>query len=145
MASTVLDLDAIVARLVAQNPGGLFKTVNTSIDMNPAEDDGELPALYIYPGWLEAKAVAGGSARQEIINTLVVDILCKVTDWQAVVLAVRDILIGWEMDELHSPFKLAAEGYMQNQAAGPIDIKGGVLHWQERYQNSTHSKLIHNN
>lgn len=142
--STVIDLDACIARLVAGD-GGFFNTIDTALDMNPMEDLGDTPAAYLYPGWLAADPMGDGSSRQRVHNTLVIDILCRSADISQAITLVRDTFLGWEMDGEHAPFKIAYDGYQQNQACGPVDLKGGVMHWQERYQNSTHTKRIHNN
>ena len=144
MPSTVIDFDACVSRLQTLNPGGFFKTIGSPVQMDPLEDDSEAPAAYLYPGYIDAEPMGEGNARQKINNTLVVDIVCKVADLRTAVQHARDVFIGWEMDPYHSPFTIAATGYQQNQACGPMDIRAGMIHWQERYQNTTHTKLVYN-
>ena len=143
--STILDFDAIQARLAADvDCSGFFAEMAPAWEMNPLEDSGDMPALYFYPGYIDADPLGDGSVRQLINNTVVFDVICKVTDLNTAVGHLRDAMLGWEMDQYHGPFQLAAKGYMQNQACGVVDIRGGVIHWQERYLNTTHTKLIHN-
>lgn len=145
MSTTIIDFDACLARLRTNNPNGdYFKTLETALDMNPIEDDSEMPAVFIYPGWVDADPMSSGAVRQRVNQTLVLDLICNVDDVRTAVGHLRSIMLGWEMDENHAPFTLADRGYMQNQACGPVDLKGGVIHWQERYLNKTHTKLIHN-
>ena len=144
MSSTLIDIAACLARLVAQNPAGFFNTLDTAYDMNPIEDDSELPACFIYPGYVDADPIGDGSTHQKLHHTLILDVLCDVADIQDAVGHLRSIFIGWEMDQYHGPFVLAFPGHMQGQACGPIDLRGGVIHWQERYQNSTHTRRVHN-
>lgn len=143
--STTLDLAACITRLTAQNPGGFFQTIDTAYDMNPIESDSELPAVYIYPGYIDANPVGSGSTFQKLHDTLILDLLCPVEDLRDGVGHLRSIFLGWEMDAEHGPFVLAWTGHLQGQACGPMDLQGGVIHWQERYQNSTHTQRIHNN
>lgn len=144
MSSTVIDTAACLSRLQAANPGGFFKTIDTAFDMNPIEDAGDLPAVYLYPGYVDANPVGDGAVRQKLHHTLIVDVLCDVADLSTAVYHLRDIFLAWEMDENHGPMVLAFTGHLAGQACGPVDLKGGVIHWQERYQCSTHTKLIHN-
>lgn len=142
--STLIDYDAIVARVVAQNPAGFFKTISTAFDMDPMEDATEMPAVFMYPGFVDADPMGDGATHQRINNTIVIDVICKIADLRTAVSHLRSILLGWEMDSQTGPLQLAAKGYMQNQACGPIGLQGGVVHWQERYLNCTHTKRIHN-
>ena len=142
--STLIDYDACVARLTAANPGGFFKVIETAFDIEPLESTQEMPAVFMYPGFVDADPMGDGSTFQRVNNTLVVDLICVIEDLRTAVGYLRDCFIGWEMDNETAPFALAAKGYMQNQACGPLDLRGGIVHWQERYLNSTHTKRIHN-
>ena len=143
--STLLDFDAIKARLEADvDVSSFFMTIDTAYDMNPLEDAINMPGVFFYPGYIDAGVLGDGAVRQQLNNTVVFDIVCKVGDLNTAVGHLRDAMLGWEMDENHGPFQLAAKGYMQNQACGPLDLKGGIIHWQERYLNTSWTKLIHN-
>lgn len=144
MSSTVIDFEACRTQLANNNTGGFFKVIATAEDIDPVERDTELPAAYVYPGFIDADPIGDGAVRQQLHNTIHWDIVCPVDDLREAVSILRAAFLGWEMDGYHGPFRLASTGYLQSQAAGPMDLMGGVIRWQERYQNSTHTRVIHN-
>lgn len=144
MTDTILDMAACLARITTNDTEGWFKTAQTAFDMNPLEDTAEMPAVFIYPGYVDADPIGDGAVRQRVHDTLILDVICNVDDLRTAVEKLRSWFLGWEMGEEYGPFRLAFTGHMQGQACGPMELKGGVIHWQERYQNNHHTRLIHN-
>lgn len=140
----ILDWDACLAKIQAEDVGNFFKTIELAFDMNPLEDLSKAPAVYLYAGYQDTMPPGSGASKQLFYHTLVCDLICRHEDLNQAVTIVRNALVGWEIDANHGPFAQAHTGYQQNQAAGPMDIKGGIIWWQDRLQCSTHGPRIFN-
>lgn len=141
-ASTVIDWDVVIARILDQDTDGFFLTVESAKDQNPPEDIGAMPAIFLVPGIADADPLADGASLQRVHPSIEANIVCSADDLQEAIALLQDILLGWEMDSAHGPFRLATTGYLQSQASLPEKLHGGVMWWKERYQNTTHTKRI---
>jgi len=114
--------------LDANKPTGVT-TIGKGWEVEPIEDMRELlPAIYISPGDDVAEDSGHDFVQGNYITqSLQVDIIVLLEDFETFRDAVRSTLIGWSESTLHDDLSLDGGRTMSQ--------KGNVIWWSETYQN----------
>lgn len=120
-------IDAFVTYMKANVAG--FAAITHAKDQAPVDVAGtDLPLLGIFPG--DDSTAEDGTDYLEskmLTSTLLVHLVCPIEDWETLRATVRTAAIGWSAGAVYTDLALVSGQILQ--------LKGGVIWWEERYAN----------